>query len=207
MYKRLTLIIFILSLLVGFLAYITYLNTPYSKNLSETGSLALAEEKPSAFAEALLPVYENPAKLVISSIQLNLDLVRVGTLEDGSLEAPKDWNTGGWYVDGSRAGEPGNLILDAHYDDSAGRPAAFWLLKNIKTGDIVTVLDTMGKSFDYEVSEIFYVDINDPARTQIFENDTSKAHVTLITCGGIWLSGHGTYSQRLVVKGDLLEKL
>jgi sortase A len=110
----------------------------------------------------------------------------------------------GWYEDGAKAGEPGNLIVDGHYDTNTGSPAIFYTLKNIQLGDIVTVIDKSGRTFDYRVNEKFYVDINDPNRLQIFENKTDTAHITLITCGGIWLNN--TYSERLVVKGDIVNR-
>lgn len=159
----------------------------------------------SVFENALKPIYSNPMALEIASVNIQLKLIEVGVDDTGGLEAPKEWLNGGWYNDGAKAGEPGNLVINGHYDDNLGRPAAFWTLKNVSIGDKVTVKDSLGRFYVYTVTEKFYVDINDPDRLKIFENQTDKAHITLITCGGVWLSGYSTYSKRLVIKGELRE--
>jgi sortase A len=157
----------------------------------------------SAFTASLKPIYEKPSRLVIDSLRLDLNIIEVGVEEDGTMEAPKDWFSAGWYKRGARAGENGNLVLNAHYDTDTGRPAAFWELKNLRVGDTVWVIDDLGRSHAYLITEIFYLGINDPDRLKIFKSDKQKPTLTLITCGGIWLPGEYTYSQRLIVKGEL----
>lgn len=166
--------------------------------------IVLGVEKQSVFIEIEKPTFA-PSRVVIPVINIDALLVKVNLSEDGALEAPQDWNVGGWYSDSSKAGEKGNIVIDGHYDTNTGAPAAFWSLKNVKTGDIVTLVDEMGRSFSYEVSEVFYIDIDDPNRLQIFDENSDLSHVTLITCGGVWLPGHFTYSKRLVVKANIIE--
>ncbi len=185
-------------------------------------------EETSVFEKLLKPVYSKPVRLTIDALETTLKEKNSGLKpgnpsflvgeshilitakvnpvrieSDGSLETPKNWNEAGWYENGAMPGQTGNVLINAHYDDSLGRPAAFWQLKNIKIGDKVTLENEFGKVYTYEVTEFFYIDIRDPERLKIFNDIEGKSTVTLITCGGVWLPGESTYNKRLVVKGEL----
>jgi len=110
------------------------------------------------------------------------------------------------YSDGydRRLSNIGRVIINGHYDDSSARPAAFWQLKNVAVGDKVSVTDKYSKTFVYQVSDVFFVSIQDPQRLDVLQSDDSKSTITLITCGGVWLPGMSTYDKRLVVKGELV---
>jgi sortase A len=157
----------------------------------------------TAFQKALEPIYIQPAKLIIQSLGINAEIEPVGIAQDGSLDTPKISKNVGWYEEGTMPGQEGNLILNAHYDDNYGRPAAFWQLKNIKLDDTVVVLDAYGRKHEYKVISYDLIDINDPDRLNVFKSDES-AKITLITCGGVWISGKATYDKRLVIKGELI---
>ncbi|MFH1648420.1 MAG: class F sortase, partial [Patescibacteria group bacterium] len=160
----------------------------------------------SAFESSLEPVYGRPRKLVISSVGLSVSIEPVGVDAQGYLETPKEWDTAGWYQNSARPAEKGNLVVNAHYDDSRGNPAAFWELKNVNLDDRVTVLDSYGKSYDYKVTGYYFVDIDDPERLKVFEDSSLDIPaLTLITCGGVWVPNQGTYSKRLVVSAELIK--
>ena len=162
-------------------------------------------EKTSAFASLLKPIYGTPKKLIIQNLKISLPIVSVGVDSSGYLETPNGWELVGWYEKGARPAENGNLLINAHYDDVYGKPAAFYGLKNIKLGDTVSVLDSYGLVFDYKVTKVFYVAINDPDRSKVFEGlGKDKPAMTLITCGGVWLPSEHTYSKRLVVNAELI---
>ena len=171
--------------------------------LGQTSREVRPAGKPSAFEKLLEPVLTKPVRLTIDSLETTLKVNPVGIESDGSLETPKSWGEAGWYKNGAMPGQIGNVLINAHYDDNLGRPAAFWQLKNIKIGDKVTLENEFGKVYTYEVAEFFYIDIRDPERLKIFKDTEGKSTITLITCGGVWLSGEITYSKRLVVKGEL----
>jgi LPXTG-site transpeptidase (sortase) family protein len=161
-------------------------------------------EKYSIFAEELHPIYGTPKKLLISSLDIKIPVIPVGVDANGYLETPKDWNTAGWYQKGARPAENGNLLINAHYDNNLGNPAAFYRLKNIKLGDTVSVLDSYGKEYTYAVVNTYYIDINDPERSKVFEvSEKDKSAMTLITCGGVWIGD--TYNKRFVVNAELIQ--
>jgi LPXTG-site transpeptidase (sortase) family protein len=206
--KFMVLLLAILTPLCVLLAVLYFLNkgmllTPAAPT---PRTLVATTQRKSVFAELLKPIYTDAVNLQIPALNMNLPLDEVGVLADGSLQTPSTWSRGGWYKDGSRPGESGNMIINAHYDDNYGRPAAFWLLKNLKVNDKVYVQDSFGKTYEYRVTTTEYVGIEDPDRSKIFDDPKdNKAIVTLITCGGVWLPGEHTYSKRLVVQGELIQ--
>lgn len=158
----------------------------------------------SAFETIIDPIYSDPTRLKIDSVGIDMQLVDVGVTPSGALDTPKVFTEGGWYTKSSKPGETGNIIINAHYDDYNGYPAAFWQLKNVQINDTVSLFDTFGRKYLYKISDVYYVDMQDPDRLAVFESDPSKKEITLITCGGVYFLGSG-YSKRLVAKGELLE--
>uniref|UniRef100_A0A7C4TPI9 Class F sortase n=1 Tax=candidate division WWE3 bacterium TaxID=2053526 RepID=A0A7C4TPI9_UNCKA len=157
---------------------------------------------PKVFAELKKPVFYDPVEMAFLDTKARIENLTL--TEDQTLDVPKDWFNAGWYINSSKPGEDGNMIIDGHYDTDQAMPAAFWGLKNLKVNDTVTLRDAFDREFVYKVRSIWYVDINDPDRTLIFER-TSRPELTLVTCGGVWDSNANTYSKRLVVKADLVQ--
>jgi len=188
----------VLFVVLGFGIY--KLNHKYSPVIKKA---VTAKEDIPVFQKTLEPIYADPARVFISSAGIDAETEPVGVSLDGALETPKMWGNAGWYKKGARPGQIGNLLINAHYDDNFGRPAAFWQLKNVDLGDKVTVVDSYGRRYEYKVTEYKLVSINDPNRTDVFNSDES-AKITLITCGGVWISGKATYDKRLVVEGELI---
>lgn len=216
--KRLTMVGLLILLLIPSIIFYNTKNFNTSNNylgifdsfknlFSQTGegSVPQTEVEPSVFSEALKPIYSAPTRVYADAVKIDANIIEVGVTESGAMDTPKEWLSAGWYKKSAKPGEPGNLIVNAHYDDSFARPAAFWELKNLKSGDKVYIVDGFGKTYTYQVTELLHIDISDPNRLHIFESDESKAHITLITCGGVWLPGEATYNKRVVVKGDLIE--
>jgi sortase A len=161
-------------------------------------------EEASLFEGFAQKLYFPPVRIYSESTNLDVLLTKVSVTEEGALESPKEWHLGGWYKRGAKAGQKGNVIIDGHYDTNTGTPGAFWELKNLQIGDTVFLVDELGREFVYDVTNIFYVDSQDPNGVEIFDQ-TDVASVTLVTCGGFWVPGSG-YDKRLVVKGLFSEK-
>lgn len=160
----------------------------------------------SVFADKLEPIYADPVSLKIKSQNINLDLINVGVLADGTMETPKDWGVAGWFKSSGKPGEKKNLVINGHYDDNRGLPAAFFKIKYLDKGDAIEVSDKYGRIFVYKVVESSYVDIKDPSRLEVLNDQDGKSTLTLITCGGVWLPSTG-YTKRLIVKAELEEEL
>ena len=195
------LILFLIPLAVFFLFFSKNLVNPFTKK--EEVVLG-AGDRVSVFQTALKPIYGTPKRIIIDSLNLKIDVISVGVDLNGYVETPNDWNVAGWYKNSAKPAESGNMLIDGHYDNNYGNPAAFWKLKNLKSGDKVSILDSYGRSYDYTVVNSYYIDINDPARLKVLESSKEVPALTLITCGGVWNADRHTYNERLVVSAELV---
>jgi len=189
-----------------FFSILKFYNKPDISGVSDDISLEeniLVQESP--FAKLNKPIYGTPKRILFDSLDLKLEVIRVGVSGSGSLETPNDWDIAGWYYKSARPSESGNLIINAHYDDNYGHPAAFWQLKNINIDDKVSVIDSFGRFHDYKVKDKFYVDMTDPDRLDVVDLESNEgSQMTLITCGGVYYPAQG-YNKRLVVQAELIQ--
>lgn len=171
----------------------------------ESAKTEAKPEQPSVFKEVSKPIYLSPVRITFKDKTLEVE--DVGVEDDGTLSVPVNWQGAGWYADGAKAGEEGNVIIDGHYDTITGAPAAFWELKDLQVGDRVSLADSLGRNFSYLVNSRSYISISDPERAKVFESGKDKI-LTLITCGGVWDYASGTYNKRLVITAvfDKMEK-
>jgi LPXTG-site transpeptidase (sortase) family protein len=198
--RKFTPFILVISIFIALGLGIYMLNKESAFNREEE---VKGESTVSPFEKTLEPIFSKPKRLVVESLKIDSIIESVGIEKDGSLETPKTWMSVGWYEKGAMPGQEGNLLLNAHYDDNYGRPAAFWQLKNINLGDKVVVVDAYGRRYGYKVVSYDLIGINDSSRLEVFKSDKS-AKITLITCGGVWIPGKATYDKRLVIKGELI---
>lgn len=214
-------VIFILSILLASITFgvvdatennatwITFKNILGLKgSKEEKASLAAVSNAPeiSIFKEELKPVLFKPTRLYTTNKEIDVLLEEVTVEEGGILGTPSEWNNGGWYKRSAKPGEDGNIIIDGHYDTSNGSPAAFWGLKNLEVSDKVFLVDEVGRNFEYQITELIYVDIQDSNRIDVL-NESEGSTLTLITCGGVWLPSDGTYNKRLIVKAQKHDQL
>ncbi|MFA5776127.1 MAG: class F sortase [Patescibacteria group bacterium] len=162
-------------------------------------------KKSSVFKEVIKPVYLSPIKIQFKEKILQVEEINVE--EGGFLGVPSSWQTAGWYKEGAKPGEEGNVIIDGHYDTNTGAPGAFWELKDLQVGDKVLLTDKLGRVFTYSVNGKSFISIADPERSKVFASGKDK-ELTLITCGGVWDYTSGTYNKRLVIAAvfDKMEK-
>jgi len=194
------------SLIVATIFFTSYLGALVllsdNEVIEETEEVVNAAPVESVFGDLKEPLHFDPITVSIEEgITLNIEPVSLEP--DGKLQEPSVWEKVGWYAKGAKPGEKGNVVVIGHYDQEGSIPAAFWGLKNLKVNDTVILQDEIRKNYSYRVVDIFYVDIQDPHRTQVFE-ETNKAELTLMTCGGVWDTNAGTYNKRLVVKTELV---
>lgn len=193
----------LLALLIGLVFFGRY----YAGKVlsSHTSTNTDKESALSAFDSLKKPQAGKPIKLIIPSQNVELSVVAVSRSEDGVMETPKSWNLAGWYKGSSKTLEEGNIIINGHYDDNYGRPAAFWKLKNLRLDDTVRIVDEFNRPVDYKVTSTYYIAIDDPDRFKVYDSEEGKQSLTLITCGGVWLPGESTYNKRLIIKADRID--
>ena len=144
----------------------------------------------------------------LGSVPVHLDIPRIGTHaavvplgeeDDGTMAAPDDPDSVGWYQLGVGVGTPGNALFDGHVD-WGGRLRVFGLLRQLQPGDTFQITDADGNVLTYSVSWIHLFEADTAPLDDIFEQ-TANEEVTLITCGGAFDPVAHMYVSRWVVRG------
>lgn len=170
-----------------------------------TASTTKATLPPQQYVATLIPPFSEikelvpsePTRLQIPRIKLDAPVQNVGINDKGEMDVPSGKsNNVGWYAYGTKPGEVGSAVMDAHVF------AAFSKLKNVKVGDHLYVSTEAGEQLDFVVSETRVYKLEEVPREKLFaQNDTER--LNLITCAGKYISSRRTYSHRLIVYATL----
>ncbi len=146
------------------------------------------------------PSYGLPVRLQIPRIRVDAAVVRVGITATGDLEVPTNIGDGGWYQNGPHPGDIGSAVIAGHLNGVEGKPGIFIDLDQLQKGDRLAIIDHLGTTTHFVVRNIRTYNYHDRA-DEVF-NDTSDAHLNLITCAGVWDKTQRRYLKRLVVFAD-----
>jgi hypothetical protein len=187
---------------------------------SSLPSISLPEPAPAAMEEPLAEVEDEvtdleatvfaaelpvgvPASLAIDRLGIKADIVPMGVLPDGNLDAPGQPFQAGWWKDGARPGEQGTAVIDGHLT-LRGKPALFGKLHTLTAGDAIQVTDDAGHTRTFLVYETQEYHVKDAPRERIFADATGTS-LHLITCAGKWDRSIGHYDKRRIVYATLQE--
>ncbi len=146
-----------------------------------------------------------PIRIKIPNIRVNAAIQNVGLTSNGAMGIPELPRDTAWYKLGPKPGEIGSAVIAGHLDWLYGAAGAFAHLKVLKPGDIIIVEDDKGQETSFIVRTSRSYRHNEDA-THIFNSYDGKSHLNLITCDGIWNRITRTYSKRLVIFADKIEK-
>lgn len=163
---------------------------------SHTGSHSITS------VSVVVPV---PVRLVIPAISVNAAIEQVGIAANGDLSTPMmhPWDDAGWYGLGTRPGEQGSSVIDGHLDRPGGYPAVFWNLRYLHSGDLVSLMESQGKTLHFRVLQVAYYSPQTAPLQNIYGNTTGK-YLNLITCAGDWIPSQRQTTLRLVVYTQLV---
>jgi sortase A len=139
----------------------------------------------------------HPAYLEIPSIGLAKPVKPVGLTSDGAMDVLNDPGAVGWYKPGTKPGEVGSAVMDAHVYQ------AFKNLKNVEIGDEIFVEKGDGATLRFKVVETKVYPYTATEPLQKIFNRKDKARLNLITCYGDLTADRSTYTHRLVVYAEL----
>lgn len=142
-----------------------------------------------------------PTELSIPDIGLSTSLTSVGKQPDDTLEVPKDASIPGWYRLSPTPGEIGPSIIVGHVDSPEG-PAIFWRLREMKTGQIISLKRKDNTTISFKVTEVLQFEQNNFPTERVYGN-TDHSALRLITCGGAYNRLTGSYSHNTVVFASL----
>lgn len=113
--------------------------------------------------------YEVIAKLFIAKLELTLPVI--GQTTDEALKVSPCLFSGPVSPD-----DAGNMVITAHNNKDGSQ---FGLLKNLKTGDTVQLMNKWGDAFTYEVYDIETITPDDVAALEEYEGEKA---LSLLTC-------------------------
>ncbi len=148
-----------------------------------------------------------PYEILIPRAKIRASVVGLGLAPNGAMGAPDNPDVVGWWADGVRPGQAGNLLLDGHvdYTDIHGQkgPGVAWLVREVAAGDVIVIQDAEARAaYIYRVTESLAVAADDPTALR-FLRPTEAATLTFVTCEGSFDRASLSYADRRVVRAAL----
>ncbi len=151
-----------------------------------------------------------PVRFVIPGLYIDAPII-TETLGDDSLpRVPGRPDQVAWYDFTAFPGLSSNAVFSGHVDwqtdDGIPIPGVFYRLREMKIGDIIEVALEDGASLKYRVTGNVAAPYDDPNVIKVM-NATDRDVITVITCGGTWLTNGraasgGNYSHRIIVRAE-----
>ncbi|MDB5237505.1 MAG: peptidase sortase [Parcubacteria group bacterium] len=146
---------------------------------------------------------EQPARLQIPSLAIDVKVQLVGVTKAGNMGVPNNFTDVAWYKYGTVPGQLGNAVIDGHVDNAVALPGVFKHLGTINVGDAVYVQTASGSKLHFVVTDVATYPYTQVPIQALLASSTT-AHLNLITCGGTWNQSVKSYDQRLVVYTKLV---
>ncbi|MES2953746.1 MAG: class F sortase [Patescibacteria group bacterium] len=143
-----------------------------------------------------------PIRLVVPSLSVDANIQQVGITVSGAMATPKGFSDVGWYKYGPLPGDQGSSVMAGHFDDALGGDGVFKHLADLSEGDLVVVVFDDGSTREFKVREKKMVPYQSADAESVFLARDGGSHLNLVTCGGTWVRGSRTYSERLIVFTD-----
>lgn len=164
---------------------------------------ASASASPSPASSANPAAAGDPATLTISSIGLAATVEKVGVDQYGNMAIPVNPKNLGWYSPGVVPGQPGNAVIDGHYDWYGIPQGPLYKLTSVKAGDEIDIKGVTGGTLVFKVTGPATAVAYNSHPQGLFRKG-GDATLTLITCGGDWDAQKQTYTQRELLNAKLV---
>jgi LPXTG-site transpeptidase (sortase) family protein len=142
---------------------------------------------------------DHPRVLEIPSLGIRSCVQRVGIDQFGAIAVPTNVHLSGWYTGSSLPGESGVSIIDGHVRGRY-RDGVFVRLHELSAGEMVRVQRGSGEYVDFTVKDVARYSVADANEALFAKIEDAESQLTLITCGGQYNEGDGTYSERIIVR-------
>jgi LPXTG-site transpeptidase (sortase) family protein len=142
-----------------------------------------------------------PVRLVVRSLDIDMDVVPVGVADDGTMAIPPDAHDAGWYRFGPAPGSAGHTVLAAHVDSRLSGIGPFARLRDVEKGVTVVVTDSARDDHRYRVTSVRRIPKDDAPVASWFARE-GRERLVLVTCGGAWRADIGHYADNVVVTAD-----
>ena len=171
--------------------------SPPSTSPDRSPEEVAAPPAPVALTSPVARTVAAPARVTIPAIGVDSTLTELGVDAGGALVPPADFAQAGWFAAGPAPGQVGPAVLAGHVDSRTG-PAVFFRLRELSPGDEVVVRSSTGASQAYVVDRVEQHP-KDAFPTDRVYGPTAGPELRLITCGGSFDRGAGSYRDNTVV--------
>jgi hypothetical protein len=154
---------------------------------------------PRALHNGFAMPYAKPIWIKIPAIGVSAPVTSVGLNPDGTLQVPPltDRNLAAWYDKGVAPGQKGPAVVVGHVDSDLG-PSVFFKLHTLRPGDTIEITRQYGPSLVFTVSRLQQVP-KSGFPTRAVYGPVAYPNLRLITCGGKFDHGHGSYEDNVIV--------
>ena len=161
----------------------------------------------AAVKPAPKPIPANyPVHIAIPSVYIDANMQQTTINAKGAMGVPTNFSDVAWYVNGVIPGDPGTAVIDGHYDNGLGLDGVFKHLGEVQNGDDIYITRKDGKKMHFKITSTELIPYDDPATAQkVFDPQTFRSEIKLVTCSGTWISSDKTYNQRIVVTAVLAD--
>ena len=142
-----------------------------------------------------------PVRVTVPRMQVDRRLVGLSVLNDGTLAAPEDFDTPGWYREGVAPGDAGPAVIVGHVDSLEG-PAVFFKLETLRPGDKAHVKRSDGTTVTFVIDSVRRVPKDDFPTQQVY-GPTQRPELRLITCGGAFDNTTRSYDDNVIAFASL----
>jgi sortase (surface protein transpeptidase) len=179
----------------------------FSLHVSVRPDLNVASSGKVKAASITVPVAKSyprslPSELKIPKIDVDSAVQPISLNADGSLAVPSDFHATGWFSGSPTPGEVGASVIDGHVDNVSGI-GVFWRLREMAAGDTFQVVRADGSAINFKVTSIQQFPQDQFPTNEVY-GKVNYAGLRLITCGGIFNTSTGHYSDNIVVFAQAL---
>jgi sortase (surface protein transpeptidase) len=152
-------------------------------------------------APQAVPAIPAPARLTVPDLGVDAVVDPVGVEPDGQMTVPAEVDRVGWYRFGPPPGKPGSAVIAGHVDSRTQGLGAMAPLREAAPGQEVLVTDATGAETRWRVVSREVISKQVLPLDRLFTRD-GPPRLTLITCGGPFLSEFQSYRDNVVVVAE-----
>lgn len=138
-----------------------------------------------------------PVRIGIPALGIHTRLIGLRKERSGALQVPEDAQQAGWYSQGFAPGDDGPAVIVGHVDSYRG-PGIFHRLETMARGELISIRRADGSLAVFQVQSVESYAKRDFPTERVYRGDGEPA-LRLVTCGGEFDRGAGSYLSNVVV--------
>lgn len=143
-----------------------------------------------------------PTEVSIPRLGVSAPIIDLSLKPDRRMEVPSNGTDAGWFTSSPTPGELGPAIIAAHVTHRS-RPAVFFDLSRMRTGDQIEVAREDGTTATFSVTGVGQYPKQKFPSEKVY-GSVDHAALRLITCGGILDGETGSHVDNVVVYAELV---